>query len=80
MDCYISQRRKVRRDKARTPAAGRSHGRSKKYRRDVHHFHDLPKDVIEPYARELLQPEFVEARIAFRKKMNFICRVEGKAI
>jgi hypothetical protein len=33
-----------------------------------------------PTLKELLHPKSVEARIAFRKKMNFICRVEGKAI
>jgi hypothetical protein len=47
---------------------------------NVHRFHDLLKGVIGSYAQELLQPESVEARIAFRKKMNFICRVEGKTI
>jgi hypothetical protein len=47
---------------------------------NVHRFHDLLKEVIESYAQELLHPKSVEARIAFRKKMNFICRVEGKAI
>ena len=47
---------------------------------NVHRFHDLLKEVVESYSQELLQPESVEARTAFRKKMNFICRVEGKAI
>jgi hypothetical protein len=47
---------------------------------NVHRFHDLLKEVIESYAQELLHPKSVEARIAFRKKMNFVCRVEGKAI
>ncbi len=47
---------------------------------NVHRFHNMLKDVIESYAQELLQPQFVDARAAFRKKMNFICRVEGKSI
>jgi len=47
---------------------------------NVHLFHDLLKQVIESYAEELLQPQSLGARIAFRKKMNFICRVEGKPL
>jgi hypothetical protein len=47
---------------------------------NVHRFHDMLKDVIESYAQELLQPQSVDARGSFRKKMNFICRVEGKDI
>lgn len=47
---------------------------------NVHLFHALLKEVIESYAQELLQPQSVGARAAFRKKMNFICRVEGKTI
>lgn len=47
---------------------------------NVHLFHELLKKVIETYAQELLQPQSVEARAAFRKKMDFICRVEGKTI
>jgi hypothetical protein len=47
---------------------------------NVHLFHALLKEVIESYAQELLQPQSVEARDGFRKKMNFICRVEGKTI
>jgi hypothetical protein len=47
---------------------------------NVHLFHDLLTNVIESYAQELLKPESVNARSAFRKKMNFISRVEGKTI
>jgi hypothetical protein len=47
---------------------------------NVHRFHGVLTEVIESYAEELLLPESVEARAAFRKKMNFICRVEGKPV
>jgi hypothetical protein len=47
---------------------------------NVHLFHALLKEVIESYAQEMLRPQSVGPRAAFRKKMNFICRVEGKTI
>lgn len=44
---------------------------------NVPRFHELLKEVIASYASELLRPESTACRKAFRKKMNFICRVEG---
>jgi hypothetical protein len=40
-------------------------------------FHGMLKEVIASYEKELRKPESADARRAFRKKMNFICRVEG---
>jgi hypothetical protein len=47
---------------------------------NAHRFHELLEEVIESYVQELLHPQSVEARVAFRRKMAFICRVEAKAI
>ncbi len=46
---------------------------------NVHLFHALLKEVITSYADDILLPQSFNARTAFRKKMNFISRVEGKA-
>lgn len=39
-------------------------------------FHELLEQVIEEYVDELHMPESTERRKAFRKKINYICRVE----
>lgn len=39
-------------------------------------FHELLEQVIEKYVDDLQMPESTELRQAFRKKMNYICRVE----
>lgn len=39
-------------------------------------FHGLLEQVIEDYALELLNPRAIDLRRAFRRKMNFIARIE----
>ncbi|MGZ8846833.1 MAG: hypothetical protein ACXW3C_10250 [Pyrinomonadaceae bacterium] len=39
-------------------------------------FHELLEQVIEKYVDELHMPESNTLRQAFRKKMNYICRIE----
>jgi hypothetical protein len=41
-------------------------------------FHDLLEKTIADYTDQLRNPASVELRAAFRTKMNFICRIEGK--
>ena len=41
-------------------------------------FHDLLEKTISDYADQLRDPGSVELRAAFRRKMNFICRIESK--
>jgi hypothetical protein len=43
-------------------------------------FHKLLEEVIQKYAEELRNPESVDARKAFRRKMNYICRIESEGI
>ena len=45
---------------------------------NVNSFHAVLKEAIQTYTTELKQPESITARKAFRAKMNFICRVEGR--
>jgi hypothetical protein len=42
-------------------------------------FHELLEKTIADYTDELRDPSSVELRAAFRTKMNFICRIEGKS-
>jgi hypothetical protein len=42
-------------------------------------FHNLLEQVIHNYVDELRRPESIERREAFRKKMNYICRIEEQA-
>ena len=39
-------------------------------------FHALLEQVIKDYAGQLTNPEALDARRAFRRKMNFIARIE----
>jgi hypothetical protein len=41
-------------------------------------FHKLLEQVIHEYAAELRRPDSTTQRLAFRRKMNHICRVEEK--
>ena len=41
-------------------------------------FHDLLEKIIANYVAELRKPASEPARMAFLKKMNFICRIEEK--
>jgi len=41
-------------------------------------FHDSLEKTISDYADQLRDPGSVELRAAFRRKMNFICRIESK--
>ena len=41
-------------------------------------FHELLEQVVGDYAAQLRRPESTSARQAFRRKMNYICRVEEK--
>jgi hypothetical protein len=41
-------------------------------------FHELLEKTISNYVSELRNPGADVARAAFRKKMNFICRIEEK--
>jgi hypothetical protein len=41
-------------------------------------FHELLEKTISEYFAKLHNPESVDARVAFRRKMNFICRIEEK--
>lgn len=41
-------------------------------------FHETLERVIREYLAELRRPESLEARASFRKKMEFICRIEEK--
>jgi hypothetical protein len=41
-------------------------------------FHELLESVISSYTAKLRDPAAVGEREAFRKKMNFICRIEEK--
>lgn len=45
---------------------------------NVHSFHGLLKQVIAEYEQELRQPRSLGARRAFRKKMDYICRIEAR--
>jgi hypothetical protein len=47
---------------------------------DINKFHALLEQVIQEYAAELRNPNSVKAREAFRRKMNYICRIEEKEI
>jgi hypothetical protein len=42
-------------------------------------FHELLEKTIADYTDEVRDPSSVELRAAFRTKMNFICRIEGKS-
>jgi hypothetical protein len=44
---------------------------------NTHRFHELLEQTIRDYVAVLLTPASVEARLAFQRKMNFICRIEG---
>jgi hypothetical protein len=46
------------------------------WQRAVAIFKDLMEKVIQDYANTLLNPESDDLREAFRRKMNFIARVE----
>jgi len=41
-------------------------------------FHERLEQVIREYAEKLKNPKSKKEREAFRMKMNFICRIEGK--
>lgn len=41
-------------------------------------FHDLLEHVIHEYATDLRNPTSATAREAFRRKMNYICQIEGE--
>jgi hypothetical protein len=41
-------------------------------------FHALLEQVITDYMADLRKPESVDSRTAFRRKMNYICRIEQK--
>jgi hypothetical protein len=41
-------------------------------------FHRVLEDAIKEYAASLRKPESESAREAFRRKMNYICRIEEK--
>jgi hypothetical protein len=43
-------------------------------------FHERLEQVIREYAEKLKNPNSTKERDAFRTKMNFICRIEGKAV
>jgi hypothetical protein len=43
---------------------------------NVHKFHELLEEAIDQYVQELRKPQSRSLRDAFRRKMNYICRIE----